>query len=48
MEYAAVPEDEEWRISLIRELLDAKQEDAINVPLDIQEIEEILNHACTT
>jgi hypothetical protein len=46
MRYAPVPEDEEWRVSLIRELLAASLENEVDVPLSSQEIEDILNYAC--
>ena len=48
MRYAPVPEDEEWRVSLIRELLAASLENEVDVPLSTQEIEDILNYAFIT
>ena len=42
MKYAVIPEEEVWRVSLILEILDSK----LDIPLDSEEIEEILAHAC--
>ena len=48
MKYAPVPEDEEWRVSLIRKLLAVSLENEVDVPLSTQEIDDILNYACIT
>ena len=48
MRYTPVPEDEEWRVSLIRELLDASLENEVELPLSTLEIEDILNYAGIT
>ena len=48
MRYAPVPDDEEWRVSLIRKLLAASLENEVDVPLSTQEIDDILNYACIT
>ena len=44
MGYAAVPEDESWRVDLIRELI----ENQVDVPLSKDEMEDILLFACTS
>ena len=48
MMYAPVPENEEWRVSLIRELLAASLDEDVHVPLSTEEIQDILDHACIT
>ena len=44
MKYAPVPEDEEWKVYLIRDLVAASLENKVDVPLSPQEIEDILNY----
>ena len=48
MMYVPVPENEEWRVSLIRELLAASLDEDVHVPLSTEEIQDILDHACIT
>ena len=48
MKYAVVPGEEQWRISLVQELITAKFEDNIEMPLNEEELEEILTYVCTS
>ena len=48
MKYVVVPEAEQWRISLVQELMSAKFDDSIEIPLDTQELEDILRYICTS
>ena len=48
LEYAPVPNDSKWKISMVKELIDVKYDVNELQELSMIEIEEIINHICTT
>ena len=48
MKYMKIPKEEKWRLPIINDLLLVKNEEFVLPNLDQNEIEEILNHACTS
>ena len=48
MKYRSVPETEQWRVSLLKELLGAKFGQNFDLPLNQQELDNILDFACTS
>ena len=48
MHYMKIPLEEKWRVPVINDLLLVKNDEFYLPNLDQDEIEEILNHACTS
>ena len=46
MVYKLIPEDEKWRVGLLKDLLDIRKDK--NAELSIDEINEMIDFACTT
>ena len=46
--YHPVPAEEEWRISLVRELIEIRNQTADLQGFSWKELDDILNFACTT
>ena len=47
-EYNMVPQSEAWRIYLVKELLDIKHENVEVLGMENDELDQILDHICTT
>ena len=48
MEYKPVTADNDWRISMVKELIDVKWGQAVNDNLSSIEIDDILEDICTS
>ena len=48
MKYFPLPENENWRVPLIKELLDVKAQNLSLTGCTNKEVEELIVHACTS
>ena len=48
LKFRTIPIGEEWRINLVKELINVKHDASTLENLDAEEIEEILEYVCTT
>ena len=48
MKYSEVPETEQWGVSLVKELLGAKFGQTFDLPFNQQELDDLLDFACTS
>ena len=48
IEYNKVPEDESWKINMVKELIDIKHENVEVLGMDNDELDHILDHICTS
>ena len=46
--FRTIPPGEEWRINLVKELINVKNDASTIENLDAEELEEILEYVCTT
>ena len=48
MEYHTIPENEEWRVSLVKEIIEVKENEYEVPGFTNEELEEIINFVCTS
>ena len=48
MEYHTISEDETWRISLVKEIIEVKENECEVQGFSNEELEEIVNFVCTS
>ena len=48
LEYNPIQEDHAWRVSLVKELIEVREKECEVQGFTSEELEEIINHVCTS
>ena len=48
LEYNPIQEDQSWRVSIVKELIDVREKECEVQGFTDEELEEIINHVCTS